>query len=137
FLVLFTSTVGFASDIKLLRKIKESNPSLKVAFVGPHGHIKPDETLNSSEDIAFVARGNFVHAVADSAHGRPLEHILGASYRKDGRIVHNAPQPQLHTAELDALPFATDIYKRDLQIERYNVPFLLHPYVSFYTTRGC
>jgi len=24
-----------------------------------------------------------------------------------------------------------------LEIERYNVPFLLHPYVSFYTTRGC
>src|SRR5208337_4962846 len=35
------------------------------------------------------------------------------------------------------LPFATDIYKRDLQIERYNVPFLLHPYIAFYTTRGC
>jgi hopanoid biosynthesis associated radical SAM protein HpnJ len=137
FLVLFTSTVGFASDIKLLRKIKEGNPSLKVAFVGPHGHVHPDETLNSSEDIDFVVRGEFDHAVADYAHGKPLEQILGASYRKDGRIVHNAPSPQLHTAELDALPFATDIYKRDLQIERYNVPFLLHPFVSFYTTRGC
>ena len=137
FLVLFTSTVGFASDIKLLRKIKEGNPSLKVAFVGPHGHIKPDETLNTSEDIDFVVRGEFDHAVADYAHGKPLEHILGASYRKDGRIVHNAPRPQLHTSELDALPFATDIYKRDLQIERYNVPFLLHPYVAFYTSRGC
>jgi len=53
------------------------------------------------------------------------------SYRKDGKIVHNALRPQLHTEELDALPFATDIYKRDLEIERYNVPFLLHPYVSF------
>jgi len=137
FLVLFTSTVGFASDIKLLRKIKEGNPSLKVAFVGPHGHIKPDETLNSSEDIDFVVRGEFDHAVADYAHGKPLEQILGASYRKDGQVIHNAPRAQLHTAELDALPFATDIYKRDLQIERYNVPFLLHPYVSFYTTRGC
>jgi hopanoid biosynthesis associated radical SAM protein HpnJ len=137
FLVLFTSTVGFASDIKLLRKIKEGNPSLRVAFVGPHGHIKPDETLNASEDIDFVVRGEFDHAVADYAHGEPLEQILGASYRKDGQIVHNAPRPQLHTAELDALPFATDIYKRDLQIERYNVPFLLHPYVSFYTSRGC
>jgi radical SAM superfamily enzyme YgiQ (UPF0313 family) len=43
----------------------------------------------------------------------------------------------LHTEELDALPFATDIYKRDLQIERYNVPFLLNPFVSFYSSRGC
>ena len=48
FLVLFTSTVGLQSDIKLIRKIKEANPGMKIAFVGPHGHIKPDETLKSS-----------------------------------------------------------------------------------------
>src|SRR6267154_1459601 len=137
FLVLFTSTVGFESDIKLIRKIKEANPSLKIAFVGPHGHIKPDETLNASEDIEFVTRGEFDHSVVEYAHGKPLSEILSVSYRKDGRIVHNAERPQLHTAELDALPFATDIYKRDLKIENYNVPFLLNPYVSFYTTRGC
>jgi hopanoid biosynthesis associated radical SAM protein HpnJ len=137
FLILFTSTVGFQSDIKLLRKIKEGNPSLKVAFVGPHGHIKPDETLNSSEDIDFIVRGEFDHAVADYAHGKPLEQILGVSYRKDGKIVHNASPAQLHTEELDALPFASTVYKRDLEIERYNVPFLLNPFISFYTSRGC
>ncbi len=137
FLVLFTSTVGLESDVKLIRKIKEANPSLKIAFVGPHGHIKPDETLNASADIDFVTRGEFDHSVVEYAHGKPLSEILGVSYRKDGKIVHNAERPQLHTEELDALPFATDIYKRDLEIERYNVPFLLHPYVSFYTTRGC
>ncbi len=137
FLVLFTSTVGIESDVKLIRKIKEANPSLKIAFVGPHGHIKPDETLNASEDIDFVTRGEFDHSVVEYAHGKPLSEIMGVSYRKDGKIVHNAERPQLHTEELDALPFATDIYKRDLEIERYNVPFLLHPYVSFYTTRGC
>jgi len=65
--------------------------------------------------------------VVEYAHGKPLSEILGVSYRKDGKIVHNALRPQLHTEELDALPFATDIYKRDLEIERYNVPFLLHP----------
>jgi hopanoid biosynthesis associated radical SAM protein HpnJ len=137
FLILFTSTVGFQSDIKLLRKIKEGNPSLKVAFVGPHGHIKPDETLNSSEDIDFIVRGEFDHAVADYAHGKPLEQILGVSYRKDGKIIHNASPAQLHTEELDALPFASTVYKRDLEIERYNVPFLLNPFISFYTSRGC
>ncbi|MGH9774261.1 MAG: hopanoid biosynthesis associated radical SAM protein HpnJ [Candidatus Acidiferrales bacterium] len=137
FLVLYTSTVGFESDIKLLRKIKEANRSLKVAFVGPHGHIRPEETLNASEDIDFIVRGEFDHAVVEYACGKPLEQILGASFRKDGRIVHNAPRPQLHTEELDALPFSTDVYKRDLQIERYNVPFLLHPFVAFYSSRGC
>ena len=137
FLILFTSTVGFDSDVKLIRKIKESNPGMKIAFVGPHGHIKPDETLLASEDIDFVTRGEFDHSVVEYAQGKPISEILGVSYRKDGKVVHNAPRAQLHTAELDALPFATDIYKRDLEIERYNVPFLLNPYVSFYTTRGC
>jgi hypothetical protein len=28
------------------------------------------------------------------------------------------------------------IYNRDLDFTRYNVPFLLHPYISFYTTPG-
>jgi radical SAM superfamily enzyme YgiQ (UPF0313 family) len=30
-----------------------------------------------------------------------------------------------------------DVYKRDLQIERYSIGYLLHPYLSFYTGRGC
>src|SRR5258708_32196911 len=110
---------------------------MKIAFVGPHGHIKPDATLNASADIDVVTRGELDYSVVEYAHGKPLSEIQGVSYRKDGKIVHNAERPQLHTEELDALPFATDIYKRDLEIERYNVPFLLHPYVSFYTTRGC
>ena len=64
FLVLYTSTVGFYSDVKLIRKIKEENPGLKIAFVGPHGHIKPEETLNASEDIDFVVRGEFEKLLA-------------------------------------------------------------------------
>jgi hopanoid biosynthesis associated radical SAM protein HpnJ len=137
FLILFTSTVGFHKDIKLIRQIKEQNPGLKIAFVGPHTHIRPEETLNASADIDFVSRGEFDHSVVEFAQGKPLVEILGISYRKDGKIVHTADRPQLHTQELDALPFASDIYKRDLTIERYNVPFLLNPFISFYTSRGC
>jgi hopanoid biosynthesis associated radical SAM protein HpnJ len=137
FLVLFTSTVGFESDLKLIRRMKECKPGLKIAFVGPHVQTRPEESLRASEDIDFVVRGEFDHAVVEYAEGKPLSEILGVSYRKEGRIVHNAPRPQLHTEELDRLPFAAEVYKRDLEIERYNVPFLLHPFISFYTSRGC
>ena len=37
----------------------------------------------------------------------------------------------------DELPWVTKVYKRDLDYKRYNVPFLLNPYLSFYTSRGC
>jgi len=137
FLVLFTSTVGFQSDLNLVRKMKEVNPGLKVAFVGPHVQIKPAETLLASRDIDFIVRGEFDYAVTDFANGKPLNGIANASYIQDGSVVHNPTRAPLHTAELDELPFATDTYKRDLTIERYTVPFLLHPFVSFYTSRGC
>ncbi len=40
-------------------------------------------------------------------------------------------------ANMDALPWVADVYKRDLQIEKYFIGYLLHPYVSLYTGRGC
>jgi hopanoid biosynthesis associated radical SAM protein HpnJ len=137
FLVLFTSTVGFESDLRLIRAMKEVNPRLKIAFVGPHVQIKPNESLAASRDIDFIVRGEFDHAVVEFAQGKPLSEIQNASYLDGGRAVHNASRPPLHTAELDALPFATDVYQKNLKIENYNVPFLLHPFVSFYTARGC
>src|SRR6204780_4510905 len=137
FVVLFTSTVGFYSDLRMAKAMKEGKPGLKIAFVGPHVQIKPAESLLSSPDIDFVVRGEFDHAVVEFAQGMPVSEILNASYVQDGKVVHNLARPLLQTEELDALPFATDVYQRDLTIENYNVPFLLNPFVSFYTTRGC
>jgi hopanoid biosynthesis associated radical SAM protein HpnJ len=137
FLVLFTSTVGFASDLKMARAMKEKKPDLKIAFVGPHVQVMPAETLRATPDIDFVVRGEFDHAVVEFANGKPLKEISNASFLHDGKVVHNPTRPLLQTAELDALPLATEVYRRDLKIENYNVPFLLHPYVSFYTSRGC
>jgi len=137
FVLVFTSTVGFESDLGLIRRMKEENPSLKIGFCGPHVQNKPDESLLASEDIDFVIRGEADHAAKEFAEGRAMDQILGISYRKDGKVVHNIARPQLHTEELDALPYAVDVYKQNVDITRYNVPFLLHPFVSIYTTRGC
>lgn len=137
FVVLFTSTVGFHSDLRLARMMKAAKPGLKVAFVGPHVQVQPMQALRASEDIDFVVRGEFDYAVTEFAQGRPLSEILGISYRKNGRVVHNPPRRELQPEELDQLPFVTTVYQRDLKIENYNVPFLLHPFVALYTSRGC
>jgi len=137
FVVVFTSSVGFQNDLRLARMIKEAKPDTKLAFVGPPVQTQPVEALKASEDIDFVVRGEFDYAVVEFAEGKPLRVILGASYRQNGEIVHNPPRRELQTEDLDRLPFATKVYKRDLMIENYNVPFLLHPYVAFYTSRGC
>ena len=135
FLVLFTSTPGFPGDIGLAREIKKANPTIKIAFVGPHVSVLPEKSLRDCPSIDFVARKEFDFAVVDYAKGKPLEDISGISFLKDGKVVHNPDAPQIQ--DLDALPHVTDVYKRDLDVTRYNVPFLLNPYVSLYTTRGC
>ena len=135
FLVLYTSTPGFPGDIRLVQRIKDANPKIKVAFVGPHVTVLPEQSLRDGSAIDFVVRKEFDHAVKEFAEGKPLDQILGVSYRKNGSVAHNADRPQLQ--DLDSLPHVTDIYHRDLDVRRYNVPFLLNPYVSLYTTRGC
>ena len=135
FLVLFTSTPGFPGDIRLAHAIKNVNPKIKTAFVGPHVSVLPEKSLRDCPEIDFVCRKEFDYAVVDYANGKPLEEIAGVSFLKDGKVVHNPDAPQVQN--LDALPHVTEVYKRDLEVARYNVPFLLHPYVSLYTTRGC
>ncbi len=135
FLVLYTSTPGFPGDIRLVQTMKDANPKLKVAFVGPHVTVLPEQSLKICSAIDFVCRKEFDYSVVEFAQGKPLDEILGISFRKNGAVVHNPDRPQLQ--DLDSLPHVTDIYKRDLDVRRYNVPFLLNPYVSLYTTRGC
>jgi hopanoid biosynthesis associated radical SAM protein HpnJ len=137
FLVLFTSTVGFQKDLQLVHRMKEANPDLKVASVGPDVQTRPTESLRASPDVDFVVRGEFDHPVVEFAQGKPLETLSGVSFRRNGKVIHNPAQPLLETPELDRLPFATEVFKRDLTVENYNIPYLLHPYVSLYTSRGC
>jgi hopanoid biosynthesis associated radical SAM protein HpnJ len=135
FVVLFTSTPGFPGDTRLAAAMKEANPRLKIAFVGPHVSVLPERSLRDAPAVDFVVRREFEYAAVEFAKGKPLESILGISYRKNGKVIHNPDRPLV--ADLDALPDVTDVYKRDLDVRRYNVPFLLHPFVSLYTTRGC
>ena len=134
-LVLFTSTPGFHVDVKMAEMMKDSNPRLKVAFVGPPVTVEPEKCLHTSTAIDFVVRREFDHQIVDFANGKPLEDLPGVSYRKNGEVVHNPDAPAVEN--LDALPWVTKVYQRDLDVTRYNVPFLLNPFVAFYTSRGC
>jgi hopanoid biosynthesis associated radical SAM protein HpnJ len=135
FVALFTSTPGFKGDCKLAESMKDSNPRLKIAFVGPHVTTLPEKSLKDCPAIDFVCRREFDYSTVEFAQGKPLDQILGISYRKNGGVAHTPDRPAVDN--LDALPDVTDVYHRDLDVRKYNVPFLLYPFVSLYTTRGC
>ena len=134
-LVIFTSTPGFHVDVKIAEMMKDLNPKLKVVFVGPHVTVKPEESLRASTAIDFVVKKEFDYQIRDFAHGKPVEELPGVVFRKNGGFQHNPESAPIEN--LDALPWVTKVYERDLDFRRYNVPFLLNPYISFYTTRGC
>jgi hopanoid biosynthesis associated radical SAM protein HpnJ len=134
-LVLFTSTPGFHVDAKMAEMMKDRNPKLKVAFVGPPVTVEPEKCLRASRAIDFVVRREFDHQIVDFANGKPLSELPGVSYWKGDTVCHNPEGGYIEN--LDSLPWVSKVYKRDLDFRRYNVPFLLNPFVSFYTSRGC
>ena len=134
--VLHTSTPSFASDVRTVEALKERKPSLKIGMIGAKVAVQPAESLQASSAIDFVARNEFDFTIKEVAEGRDLAHVAGLSWRRaDGTIVHNEDRTILES--MDDLPFVTPIYKRDLVIENYFGGYLKHPYISFYTGRGC
>ena len=134
--VAHTSTPSFANDVKVAQAMKDHNPRLKVGFVGAKVAVEPEESLKASTAVDFVGRNEFDFTIKEVAEGRAWDRIDGLSYRNDaGVIVHNPERATLEN--MDALPFVTEVYKRDLRIEDYFIGYLKHPYVSLYTGRGC
>jgi hopanoid biosynthesis associated radical SAM protein HpnJ len=134
--VLHTSAPSFASDVKTIEAMKSVNPDLKAGLIGAKVAVDPAGSLDASQAIDFVAGNEFDFTIREVAEGRDLSGITGLSWRNGaGRIVHNAPRAMLEN--MDALPFVTPVYKRDLTIEKYFIGYLKHPYVSLYTGRGC
>ena len=134
--IVHTSSPTFAGDVKVTEALKAENPDLLVGFVGPKVAVQPERSMLASAAIDFVAREEFDFTIAEVAEGRPLASVDGISYRDaSGQVVHNPDREMLE--DMDQLPFVTPVYKRDLRAEDYYIGYLLHPYLSLYTGRGC
>jgi hopanoid biosynthesis associated radical SAM protein HpnJ len=134
--ILHTSTPSLPNDCRVAEAIKAQRPSTKIGFVGAHAAVRPGETLKASPAIDWVGRKEFDFTCQDVAEGRNLADVHGLSYRDStGQIRHNPERPLIQ--DMDTLPWVADVYGRDLDIEKYFIGYLLHPYISMYTGRGC
>jgi hopanoid biosynthesis associated radical SAM protein HpnJ len=135
-IIVHTSTPSLAHDARTAAHLKEALPGVRIGFVGAHTMVLPEETLRAAPAVDFVTTGEFDYAVRDIAAGAAYGEVAGVAYRTaDGSLRRTAPQPPIH--DLDAFPFVTDVYARNLTIEHYYIGYLQHPYVSLYTGRGC
>jgi hopanoid biosynthesis associated radical SAM protein HpnJ len=135
-IVLHTSTPSFRQDIHTAELIRARNPKALIGLIGAKVAVEAQKSLEASAAVNFVCRNEFDFTIKEIAEGKPLAEVEGISYRDDaGEIIHNQDRPIL--GNMDDLPFVSPIYKRDLTIEKYFGGYLKHPYVSFYTGRGC
>ena len=133
--IINTSTPTLKNDSKVAEAIKQRRPNTRIGFVGAHAAVLPTETLKASPAIDWVGRKEFDFTCKEVAEGRAMETIAGLSFKKDGRIIHNPERELIHN--MDELPWVADVYKRNLEIEKYFIGYLMHPYISMYTGRGC
>jgi hopanoid biosynthesis associated radical SAM protein HpnJ len=134
--VLHTSSPSFPGDVQVAAALKERNPELVVGLVGAKVAVDPVGSLQAGPAVDFVAREEFDFTIAEVAEGRPWAEIRGLTYRgPDGVAVGTPDRPVLE--DMDALPYVTEVYHRDLRVEDYYIGYLKHPYVSLYTGRGC
>jgi hopanoid biosynthesis associated radical SAM protein HpnJ len=134
--ILHTSTPSFNQDIRTAALIKARNPNILIGFVGAKVAVEPDKSLAATPHVDFVAREEYDFTILEIAQGKSLAEVDGITWRApDGAFISNKDRAIIE--DMDVLPMVSPIYKRDLTIEKYFGGYLLHPYVSFYTGRGC
>jgi len=150
--VLDTSTPSIYEDIKTGAAIKQAFPACFVVLMGTHPSALPEETLQISDAIDAVAVGEADYTVRELAEkisdaelkrlssdfayrNDILGDIAGLTYRAGDRIVAN--QKRAFIADLDALPFASKVYKKHLDTNKYFFAASDFPEVQIMTARGC
>ncbi|QDH16652.1 hopanoid biosynthesis associated radical SAM protein HpnJ [Swingsia samuiensis] len=134
--IIHTSTPSFASDVRVAQMLKDANPKLIIGMVGAKVAVQPDESMAKGTPIDFVARNEFDFTIKEIAEGKPLAEVDGITWRNEkGEVIANKDRAMIE--DMDSLPFVTEVYKRDLNINDYFIGYLKHPYISIYTGRGC
>lgn len=135
FLVLYTSTPSFLNDVKVAESFKAENPDLLIGFCGAHVAINNEASIVASPAIDFVCDSEFDFTIQEIAEGKPLEEVVGITILQDGAPHFTGTRPLIE--DMNTLPWVTPVYKENLVTSDYYNGYMLHPYMSLYTGRGC
>ncbi len=107
------------------------NKGKTVILGGPHVSALPEESLNKNVDV--VVRGEGEETIREVCNGTSLQKILGISYKKGNKIIHNPDRPFIQN--LDKIPFPA---RHLFDVRRYVPEFHRHKFVGdMMTSRGC
>src|SRR5580698_2151412 len=134
-IVIHTSTPSFKSDCKTATMIRAINPTAKIGFIGAKVAVEPVESMEACAALDFVARNEYDFTIKELAEGADWSTITGLTYRNANREIISNPEREI-LVDMDKLPSVLPLYKQ-LDVKKYFGGYLLHPYMSWYTGRGC
>ncbi|PIU43612.1 MAG: hypothetical protein COS97_00080 [Candidatus Nealsonbacteria bacterium CG07_land_8_20_14_0_80_40_10] len=134
------ATPLIAQAWKIAKKIKYKNKKTLIVLGGPHPTCLSEESLEK-EYIDVVVRGEGEITMLELARAvlrkKDFNTILGISYKKKNKIIHNQNRPFI--TNLDSLPFPA--YHKFGQLNQYTNPQPLlgsrRPAINIITSRGC
>src|SRR3989344_1914846 len=126
-IVVDSVTASFNNDVKVVETLKDTGPEAFTLMVGTHVGALTELSRRASRKIDAVARGEYDHIVRDLAAAlegkKTVSSVLGLTYwGEDGKIKFTPNMQPLEQPELDAMPFASEVYSRHLRINDYFYP---------------
>jgi radical SAM superfamily enzyme YgiQ (UPF0313 family) len=131
-----TKTPVIKQHWKIINKIKDIFPKIKIAILGDHVTAFPIETIKNSKVDFVLTGGDFdfssLNLVRHLSNGNKLE--PGVYYRKDKKIISTGKFQLNHN--LDELPFIDrELTKWRLYEKEYNL--IGNPYMYIMSGRDC
>jgi len=131
-LVISVTTPTLYVDLRACALAKEINPNILTIAKGAHFAAEDMEVMQRIEALDVAIRHEYELAVQEIARNKPLEEIIGITYRRKGVIKKNPDRPYLEN--LDILPFPA---RHLLNNHLYTRPDTSELMTSIQTNRGC
>lgn len=105
-----SSMTGYqiTDGLAFAKLVREKNNNVPIVWGGVHATINPVQTVQSPfVDIVVRGQGEetFAELVRTLDQGKPLDNILGITYKKDGRVINNPGRPHKSINEFPTIPY--------------------------------
>lgn len=131
-LVISVTTPTLSEDLLSCKIAKEINPDIITIAKGAHFIAEDIEVMQEFSSLDIILRRDYEATIKEIGQLRPLEDVLGVTYRKNGKIIRNDDRQFLDNLDSFPLP-ARHLLNNNL----YRRPDTNEPMTSIQTNRGC
>jgi anaerobic magnesium-protoporphyrin IX monomethyl ester cyclase len=136
----FLSTTTYPTAKQMARQLKAAAPKIPIIIGGPFATLNADRILQDCLDIDCVGVGEGEELLPDYLdHLDDPSSVAGLVWRRDGKIVENAPRPLLRDLDRFPYPDRTSLPIDYIESLPLDVPAVLSldKFCTVQTSRGC